>query len=263
MRFPLTSPLPRPFSPRALAAGLGSALWLLSAAAVALPTPAGWFGPPLLCTPIDIGDQTSLPWAIDSVSAKTTFGTSAILERTIAILEDSDDSLLDMETLRRATLALQSRAGSDEAGEHLRDLISREILDAESRGREKVSKVNSGLEAARGWMKLAYLNAALSEAGIESDGAAAFRQAERAVELAPYDGAIRFGASLVGCSRRVGLDRVAEHVEAAQLAAFSDPRLARCLDGAHGRHCSPTEYAALRASVSDVSAKTVDGHDAR
>ena len=70
-------------------------------------------GPPLICHAIDIGSEQSLPWTSTgwNLNGQEQYDVSRLVPDTLALLTPSAPVLLRMETLRRATLYAQQRAG--------------------------------------------------------------------------------------------------------------------------------------------------------
>ena len=87
-------------------AALAAALLFLAGTAVA--------GPPLICHAIDIGTAQSLPWTSSgwNLSGQETYDVSRLVPDTLALLAPGTPVLVRMETLRRATLYAQNRAGA-------------------------------------------------------------------------------------------------------------------------------------------------------
>src|SRR5262245_36884112 len=88
---------------------------LLAASPAASPAaPAAVVGPPTVCHPIDIGDATSLPWGSAPFGTDADYDVARTVDDTLAILRGSSDTLVHMETLRRAVIYLTplSEAGA-------------------------------------------------------------------------------------------------------------------------------------------------------
>jgi hypothetical protein len=69
-----------------------------------------WAGPPLLCRPIEIGNQVSLPWGDGTWSNnKIEMDDDAFLARTLELLAPDVSALIRMETIRRATIHAAER----------------------------------------------------------------------------------------------------------------------------------------------------------
>jgi hypothetical protein len=94
-----------PFRHLAAAAVL-AAIPLASAPAAAASVPAAVFGPPTICHPIDIGQAQSLPWGGSRFEASADYDLARTVDDTLAILRASPDTLVHMETLRRAAIYL-------------------------------------------------------------------------------------------------------------------------------------------------------------
>jgi hypothetical protein len=74
--------------------------------------PPAAFGPPLVCFPFDIGSARSLPWSPtgDPFEVDAKYPVENLVVDTVKILDESQDVLVHMETLRRAAI-YASRAG--------------------------------------------------------------------------------------------------------------------------------------------------------
>ena len=87
-----------------------SANWLRagSAAVISFCLVAGsaWAGPPLICHPFDIGNAKSLPWVSHDwkLNGSEGYDTRSLAADTVAVLDENSETLVHMETLRRATL---------------------------------------------------------------------------------------------------------------------------------------------------------------
>jgi hypothetical protein len=84
----------------AVCAALAALPVVLAAAAPAV------LGPPTVCHPIDIGTAKSLPWGSAPFAASPDYDVARTVDDTLAILRDSPDTLVHMETLRRAVIYL-------------------------------------------------------------------------------------------------------------------------------------------------------------
>ena len=82
------------------------------AAVVAVFSAPALAGPPLICHPIDIGSEQSLPWTSTgwNLGGQENYDVRHLVADTLALLTPSTPVLLRMETLRRATLYAQQRA---------------------------------------------------------------------------------------------------------------------------------------------------------
>ena len=80
---------------------------LLSLSLFSIATPAG---PPLICHPFEIDGANSLPWVSHDwrLTGTENYDTKKLAADTLAILSSSQNVLVHMETLRRATLYAKS-----------------------------------------------------------------------------------------------------------------------------------------------------------
>ena len=182
----------------ALAAG--SLLALVSFATTPAPAVAPLAaGPPAICFPIDIGEAASLPWDSGRRSAMDDAYDLARLARdTRGILEGSDDTLVHMETLRRAVVYVaespaESSAKRTARCEELFSMLRRRVVQVEI----DAARDASVTDAVRGlvWFDLGYAQGALEQVGFgdEDRGDGALWQAAR---LRGDDGAVHLGAAL-------------------------------------------------------------------
>ena len=79
---------------------------LAALVAVFLAVSPAFAGPPLICHAFDIGNAKSLPWVSHdwNLNGGENYDTRDLAKDTITILEESQVTLVHMETLRRATL---------------------------------------------------------------------------------------------------------------------------------------------------------------
>lgn len=160
----------------------------LMLAAAPLPARAG---PPLLCFPYQIGDAKSLPWGKDAFAVSSTYDHKRVVEDTLGILKAQRDTLVRMETLRRAAIYLK---GDAPRATELLAKISWVAMDAEAAGKP----------SAEAWFAAGFLAATLRQNGVDvrwhpgvEQGADGYAWVRRAVELTPDDPAMQFGAALV------------------------------------------------------------------
>jgi hypothetical protein len=178
---------------RFAALGLAVGLAALPARAVAPRTliVAPWtVGSPLLCFPLDVGGAATLPFGGDGFDIKSDLTTEEVVKLTRTLLEKSDDPLVHMETLRRATIWFMSK---DEAAaaKFRAQLAEGTLLAAAATG--------DGAARTRGealcWFDLGYFQAAARQGGVlqlKNE----HEWLEKAARLAPDDLALRFGVAL-------------------------------------------------------------------
>jgi hypothetical protein len=171
-------------------------LVLLVALAVA-PSPEtnpGRRGPPLICFEIDIGTAASLPWKTlgYGMGPEPTFDVAKVIPETLRVLAASNDSLVHMETLRRAYVYLHhdvTDLGQLLKNEALRASLPDTPTSAPDARRETLA-----------WFDLAYLVAIVSNNGNGEcgflPGVPCHKLLERAAAGAPKDAALRFGVAI-------------------------------------------------------------------
>lgn len=142
-------------------------------------------GPPILCHPIDAGGAKVL-----SLEGKEGYPAKRLADEVVKALDSEPSLLAHMETLRRVTLAVERDRGK--AVEVLARLAWR-AMDAEAREQD----------AATAWFDAGFLSAAFGEMGVDLGAkpgawadAQGYKWIERAIELRPEDGAMRFAAAL-------------------------------------------------------------------
>ncbi len=79
---------------------------------VAVPVLAG---PPLICHPVDIGEAKSLPWSDDPFKPHAYMTQAKALPLMFKYLDESEDALVHMETIRRAVVLFSGMAGEKRA----------------------------------------------------------------------------------------------------------------------------------------------------
>jgi hypothetical protein len=168
----------------ALALGLGVSA--LPARAVA-PRAAG---PPLLCFPLDVGGAATLPFGGDGFDVKSDLTTEEVVKLTRTLLEKSDDPLVHMETLRRATIWFMSKDAA--AAASFRAQLAEGTLLAAAATGDGAARTHG--EALR-WLDLGYFQAAARQGGV-LQLKNAHEWLEKAARLAPDDLALRFGVAL-------------------------------------------------------------------
>lgn len=75
------------------------------------PAPRAYWGPPMVCFQFDIGDAPSLPWGPlpatpdgDAFVTDPNYSEGRLIGDTLQILDSSSDTLVHMETIRRASI---------------------------------------------------------------------------------------------------------------------------------------------------------------
>lgn len=185
-----------------LAAGLLGAL--VSPAPAPLTSPAPAFGPPAICHPLKIGEARSLPWGDGAFEIDPTYDRSDLVADTCALLDASDDLLVHMETLRRATILTTGLATRYDPSPAQRRKSALALVDAlaarldDASRHTKPDSPTAKRARARLLFDLGYAQAALTQAGagLKDDGAE--RLAEAAARL-PDDPAAQLGVVLATC----------------------------------------------------------------
>ena len=88
------------------------------AAALLFVSPA-LAGPPLLCFPYEIGEAKSLPWGGDRMQPSSGYDHSHLVDDTVRLLEAEPETIVRMETLRRAALY----AGQSHGAAHVETML--------------------------------------------------------------------------------------------------------------------------------------------
>lgn len=220
----------------------------LIALAVAIPllAAAANAGAPVICTHLDIGDAWTIPLEIDEALEPEHLAKSAL-----KVIETSDDTLVRMETLRRA--AQHFAALRDNGGAYARDMVLDE-LEGRILWHEK-----HGKDAARDWFELGYFETALVEVGFAGRMGWSAESAkeyvnplgclERALVCESEDPALLFGAALVSSS--MGGDAAAREAMMTRAVALSAdrPALRETIASGYGRaSCTKTFEELLAAS---------------
>ena len=176
------------FAALGLAVGL-AALPTRAVGLAALPTHA--VGSSLLCFPLDVGGAATLPFGGEGLDVKSDLSTEEVVKLTRALLEKSDDPLVHMETLRRATIWFMNKDAAEAAGK-FRAVLADATLRAAAATGDGTARAHH--EAMR-WLDLGYFQAAARQGGV-LQLKNAHEWLEKAVRLAPDDLALRFGVAL-------------------------------------------------------------------
>jgi hypothetical protein len=166
----------------------------LAVGLAALPTRAAApraVGSPLLCFPLDVGAAATLPFGGDGFDVKSDLTTEEVVKQTRALLEKSDDPLVHMETLRRATIWFMGKDAAEAAGK-FRAVLADATLRAAAAAGDGTARAHH--EAMR-WFDLGYFQAAARQGGV-LQLRNEHEWLEKAARLAPDDLALRFGVAL-------------------------------------------------------------------
>ncbi len=175
---------------------------VLALAPLVSPAP---LGPPSVCHPFRIGVAESLPWGnVKKLNGfDQDFELKELANRTAEILAASDDAFVHMETIRRASLYLNSKSSSWDSSTTSRDrLESQRRLEAHLQAalthclaERKGGRPNNTREALA-WFDIAYLRGALGQIGVETNSD--FKTPlERALTLQPKNVGMLLGAGLL------------------------------------------------------------------
>ena len=231
-----------------------------AAATVAAAPPAAVFGPPTVCHPIDIGNATSLPWGSDRFATDPAYDVARAVEDTLAILRASPDTLVHMETLRRAVIYLTplSETGAAKPAawreQELGKLLAALQADIAKCESAKSPAAEQGLRE----FDLGYAQAVLHQSerhGGSSSRAALARESEgwltKASARRPDDGALHLGVALATFDGPAEASKTCyAHLErAVALATDPDGLLRRNLMKTMGSFLDASSYDDLAAKV--------------
>jgi hypothetical protein len=247
-----------------------------AAAAVSAVT-AAVFGPPTICHPIDIGTARSLPWGSGKFGASADYDLARTVEDTLEILRASPDTLVHMETLRRAAIYLTdlSEVGAarpaewraQELGRLLTALqadvttcsTARPAANGSAESACDASRRAAG-EAALGLRQfdVGYLQAVLVQSERHGSSAVAKEQLaqfeswlSQAAALRPDDGALQLGFALATFDGQPASKTCYAHLDrAVALATDPDGLLRRNLMSTMGAFLGASDYDDLAAKVS-------------
>jgi hypothetical protein len=255
----------------AVFAALAALPVVLAAAAPAV------LGPPTVCHPIDIGNAKSLPWGSAPFAASTDYDVARTVDDTLAILRESPDTLVHMETLRRAVIYLtpMSDAGKAKPEDWRQAQIGRLLAALQA----DVSKCTTGAAAkdapaakpehscpaaaevaneALGLrtFDVGYLQALLYQSEQHGVGkgraelASEMRASlDRAAALRPDDGALHLGVALATYDGQESPSCYAHLDKAVALATDPDGLLRRNLMSTMGKFLGASSYDDLVAKV--------------
>jgi hypothetical protein len=177
-------------------------------------------GPPLVCHPIEIGQEKSLPWVdLNYQKGKGGYDLRNLTKDTLAILDSNGPVLVRMETLRRATI--YARQDPQAA----KELLTR--LHARAANSDAV-----GHPDALAWFDLGYLAEAYKQwfgkrEPNPANGLDGYAWVKKAIGLRGQDREMEFAAALITFMRPESDHR--SHVEKAMAGAKNDPLLSRNL----------------------------------
>ncbi len=196
-----------------------STLALAAVLAAASPVAPRFGGLPLETIRFDIGEARSLAQPPDG-SNPYLADPAKLLQETLAILDGSRDSLLHLETIRRAVLYAQNLDGENEYG--VARTLELKLVDRALRA------ALSGEGDALRWLDAGFASIAVEQHHLGYDGAGQ-AYVEKAATLAPTDGGVRLLAALVVVVFGPN-GRQHAHFEAALRAASDGAALRRTLE---------------------------------
>jgi hypothetical protein len=194
-----------------IATAIGAIVLGFSSAAIA--------GPPLVCHPIAIGQEKSLPWVdLNYHKGDGSYDLKNLTRDTLAILDSNAAVLVRMETLRRATI--YARQDPE---------VARELL---TRLHARAAESDGGASGAMSWFDVGYLAEAYkqwmsNEEPNPAQGLDGYALVQKAISLRGSDPEMEFAAAMIAIT---GSDRDRKrHVEKAMAGAKTDPLLAQNL----------------------------------
>jgi hypothetical protein len=151
------------------------------------------YGPPLLCFAYDIGSARSLPWGSnpnDSFECDPKYPADRLVGDTLAILDESKEVLVHMETLRRAAIYASRFAEKPTKGRDgsLADRMALRVLD------HSIRELARDPQSTLAWIDAGYALGAAAQMG-SAHGAAYVDHFSKARALAPKDPALAFATS--------------------------------------------------------------------
>jgi len=244
----------------AVCAALAALPAVLAAAAPAV------LGPPTVCHSIDIGTAQSLPWGSASFAASPDYDVARTVDDTLAILRDSKDTLVHMETLRRAVIYLTPLSDAGKAKpEAWRDAEVARLLAALQADVSKCTP-SAGATGAKATaadpalglrtFDVGYLQAVLWQSERHGSEAARAELAaemkgwlDKAAALRPDDGALHLGVALATYDGQDSPGCYAHLDKAVVLATDPDGLLRRNLMSTMGQFLGASSYDDLVAKV--------------
>ncbi len=154
-------------------------------------------GAPAVCHPFEIGSAVSLPWGEGALEVAPDYRCEHLVADALRVLDEHDDALVHMETLRRAVL-YADRVQRELAGELVQALSARVIaneLDAAGLEGSAVDPAASVKACGRAWFDLGYARAVMSHLG-RRNGGTGVRELLRAEQLVGSDAAVQFGIAV-------------------------------------------------------------------
>jgi len=180
-------------------------------------------GPPLLCHAFDIGNYKSLPWISHdwNLTGKETYDINNLTADTIAILDNDSTVLVDMETLRRATIYSQM---DPHAAKHLLiKLTARSDAAAQNSSALALALFDLGYFAE----SLKQFQWVHKDASNPAQGLDGYALVKKAIQLRGNDPQMEFAAAIIALNTPASDHQ--DHTQKAIAGAKNDPLLARNL----------------------------------
>lgn len=204
-------------------------------------------GPPLICFPYEIGDAASLPWGSDAFKESPGYDRSRVVGDTLELLKAEKDTLVRMETLRRATIYVKSdRARATE----LLAKLAWMALDAEAADNDKW--------AATALFDAGFLAACYRQHEIDvgfkpgvADRIQGWSWIRKSLAFDASDPARQFAAALVVLEKNDGTHK--SYLLRAVQGAEPGSRLARTIEGNHALGGKKLEELRASLGVADAS----------
>jgi len=176
-------------------------------------------GPPLICHPINIGQAKSLPWVEFNYKGNPDYDLKNLSRDTMAILDSSTPVLVQMETLRRATIYARQ---DPQAAKELITRLQERAANSDAAGHpDALAWFDVGYlaEAYKQWLGKGEPNPA---AGLDG-----YSLVRKAITLRGSDPEMEFAAALITLQGPDSAHR--DHVQKAMAGAKSDSLLAQNL----------------------------------
>jgi hypothetical protein len=135
-------------------------------------------GPPLLCHPIAVNADQSLPWGKDAFTKSVSYDPSRLVNDTLKALDSATPVLVRMETLRRATLYINK---STEIADDLMGSLMSRVLNSEA----------SGQPDATAWFDAGYLAACFSQSATSTSFGPTTTKGNRAQSIPGYSWVVK------------------------------------------------------------------------
>lgn len=228
-------------------------------------------GPPTVCHPIDIGTAKSLPWGSAPFAASTDYDVARTVDDTLAILRDSPDTLVHMETVRRAVIYLTPLSDAGKAKPEtwreaeiarllaaLQADVSKCTPSAATAAKSEHACAATAADPALGLrtFDVGYLQAVLWQSERHGSGdaraelaAEARSSLDKAAALRPDDGALHLGVALATYDGQESPSCYAHLDKAVAAATDPDGLLRRNLMSTMGKFLGASSYDDLVAKV--------------